>query len=119
MLVVVAERFSAGGWVTIIVDSAVQPFASVTLTVMVPAPASVTATEEAAGSQGGKRGVDNRGEGIWSVPPAAVKLPAPVVAPLHNRAMLPVEESVSTGRLDDSSLTLSNTSVTAGDGDVV
>ncbi len=45
IFVVVAAMFSAGGSVTIIVASAVQLCESVTRTVIVPPPASVTATE--------------------------------------------------------------------------
>ena len=91
MFVDVAVRLNAGGCVTVTVDSAVQLWASVTLTVTVPAPAPVKATEVAAGVRVAPAVLTTVVKAYGAVPPAAVKLPAPVVAPLHSSAMFPVD----------------------------
>ena len=96
MFVVVAVRFRAGGSVTIIVASAVQSCASVTLTVMVPPPAPVTSTEVAEGVSVAPAVFTSVLKVYGVVPPAAVKLPAPVGSPLQRRTIFPVEESVNT-----------------------
>jgi hypothetical protein len=91
-----AVKLRAAGWVTLIVDWAVQRLTSVTWTVIAPAPALVTATEEAAGVSVAPEVLTSVVNEYGNVPPAAVKLPEPFVAPLQSKAISPDLDSEST-----------------------
>ena len=81
----------------VIVDNAVHPFASCTCTVMAPTPAFDSVRVVAAVTVVPPVVLLTTLKVYGEVPPPAVKVPEPVVLPLHSKATLPVFARVNAG----------------------